>query len=439
MDSKTADSDYPVNPIVTYLRQLKESKPGLPHGQLVCVSPASAITTSAGLLRIANLVGPHIAVLCVQADIIDDWTPETMAALVAMSKRHSFILWEGGRQLLLMGNAVSTQMLLDRRRRKREQIDVIKQQYTRGVVSIASWASLATLWPSSAEAHLQESDIAISALRHAARDTVTRNAQVIRTEITSDSRPGDQDDEDDDDDDDDEGNGVAVDLTPLPPAELSTSSLEPPTRRTSTISLTHSIVQRSDPSPKFTAHETSTTVVHDPSFAQDVEWSRESLEPPQLARGLVLGLPQRGGGSFASVWYRDSCLAAGRANRDFVVGFFCLESFLEVSRDPLLLTPSVSPSPDRQSSQSDKEKDQSFVIFSRLPFDWRQIRAAHYNAHEDEVDLEDPEGANIEAKLLQTIMDQAMNSIQEDEEEEGDNSQPRPSTRLLHVPIVTLG
>jgi hypothetical protein len=437
MDSKTAESSFPVNPIVAYLRLLKENKPGLPHGQLICVSPASAITTSAGLLRIANLVGPHIAVLCVQADIIDDWSPETMAALIATSRKHSFILWEGGRQLLLMGNAVSTQMLLDRRRRKREQIDVIKQQYTRGVVSIASWASLATLWPSSAEAHLQESDIAISALRHAARETVTRVAQVIRTEITVDSNSRDQDDQDDDDDDDDDESGVAIDSTLLPPpADLSTSSLQPPIRRTSTISLTHSIVQRSDPSPKFTAHET-TNVEDDASFIQDAEWSRKSLEPPQLARGLILGLPQRGGSSFASVWYRDSCLAAGRANRDFVVGFFCLESFLEVSREPELLTPSAPHSPERQIPKSDKEKDQSFVIFSRLPFDWRQIRASHYNTYDDEADLEDPEGANIEAKLLHTIMDQAMNSIQEDEE--GDNSQARSDTELLHVPVITLG
>ncbi|QKX62071.1 uncharacterized protein TRUGW13939_09227 [Talaromyces rugulosus] len=437
MDSKTAESSFPVNPIVTYLRLLKEKKTGLPHGQLICVSPASAITTTAGLLRIANLVGPHIAVLCVQADIIDDWSPETMAALIATSRKHSFILWEGGRQLLLMGNAVSTQMLLDRRRRNREQIDVIKQLYTRGVVSIASWASLATLWPSSAEAHLQESDIAISALRHAARETVTRVAQVIRTEITVDSKSRNQDDQDDDDDDDDEENGVAIDSTLLPPpADLSTSSLEPPIRRTSTISLTHSIVQRSDPSPKFTAHE-STSVEDDANFIQDAEWSWKSLEPPQLARGLILGLPQRGSSSFASVWYRDSCLAAGRANRDFVVGFFCLESFLEVSREPELLTPSAPPSPERQLPKSDKEKDQSFVIFSRLPFDWRQIRASHFNTYDDDADLEDPEGANIEAKLLHTIMDQAMNSIHEDEE--GDNNQPRSDTELLHVPVITLG
>lgn len=432
MDSKTTES-FPVNPIVTYLRQLKESKPGLPHRQLVCVSPSSSITTTAGLLRIANLVGPHIAILCVQADIIDDWSAKTSSALVALSKKHSFILWEGGRQLLLMGNAVSTQMLLDRRRRKREQIDIIKQQYTKGVVSIASWASLATLWPSSAEAHLQESDIAISALRHVARETVTRVAQVVRTEITSDNKGDIEDDENNDEDDAE--SSAAVDPTPLLSAELSTSSLEPPTRRTSTISLTHSIVQRSDPSPKFASPELN-NIEDDASFVQDAEWSKKSLEPPQLARGLVLGLPQRGNSSFASVWYRDSCLAAGRANRDFVVGFFCLESFLEVSREPELLTPNVPHAPGRQSSKSDEEKDQAFVIFSRLPFDWRQIRATHYNTYEDDADLEDPEGANIEAKLLHTLMDQAMNSIQEDEE--GDNSQPRSSS-LLHVPVVTLG
>ncbi|CRG89456.1 hypothetical protein PISL3812_06492 [Talaromyces islandicus] len=438
MDSKTADSSFPVNPIVTYLRQLKESKPGLPHRQLVCVSPASAITTTAGLLRMANLVGPYIAILCVQADIIDDWSPATRTALVAVSKKHSFLLWEGGRQFLLMGNAVSTQMLLDRRRRKREQIDIIKQQYTKGVISIASWANMATLWPSSAEAHMQESDIAISALRHAARETVTRVAQVIRTEITSDSQSREHDNQDGDNEDDSSSGSVvvAVDSTPLPPAELSTGSLELPARRTSTISLTHSIVQRSDPSPKFAAQETTGVLQDDVNFAQDAEWSKQSLELPELARGLVLGLPQRGDSSFASVWYRDSCIAAGRANRDFVVGFFCLESFLDVSSDPGLLSPSVPPPPERQISKIDQEKDQSFVIFSRLPYDWRQVRATHFNTYDDEVDLEDPEGANIEAKLLHTLMDKAMNSIKE--VDEGENSQPR-SNGLLHVPVVTLG
>lgn len=423
---------FPVNPIVTYLRQLKESKPGLPHGQLVCVAPASSVNSTAGLLRLANQVGPHIAVLALQADIIDDWSPETRKGLVALSKKHSFILWEAGRQMLLMGNAVSTQSLLDRRRRKREQIDIIKAQYTKGIVSIASWASLATMWPSSSEAHLQESDIAISAMRHAARETVTRVAQVVRTEITTGSNFEEQDD-DDDDNAQDEESSVAIDSTL---GELSTGSLEPPSRRTSTISLTHSIVQRSDPSPKFTPHEPGSTG-NNTEFIQDAEWSKKSLEPPQLARGLILGLPQQGKDSFASVWYRDSCLAAGRANRDFVVGFFCLESFLEVSRVPNLLTP-TKPMTERYNTESEKERDEEFVIFSRLPYDWRQIRATHYSSFDNEASIDgpEPEGPNIEAKLLHTMMDQAMNSIREDDE--GDSNQHKFAPGL-HVPIVCLG
>ncbi|KAH8699060.1 hypothetical protein BGW36DRAFT_358569 [Talaromyces proteolyticus] len=418
---------FPISPIVSYLRRLKETKPGLPHGHPICVSASPAISTTAALVRLANQVGPHIAVFQVQADIIDDWSANTAQQLTSLAKKYGFLLWEG--RYLVVGQDLAGLSPSEARLQRRDQVETVKRQYTRGVVSIASWASLATFWPCSAPAREQESDIVISALRSGARETVTKIAQVIRTEITAEKNlAGEENTEE----------SVAIESTLLLPIELSSNTLELPTRRISTISLTHSIVQRSEPSPTFLATDANRS--ESESLDQDAQWLKPPSQFPVLSRGLLLGLPRQGRDAFSAAWYRDSCLAAGRANRDFIVGFYCLDSWLEVSRWHDVLQPRQTEDKEETSATvaTFDERDRLFVIFSRLPYDTWRIRAMHLNpVNDEEEELADPDGPNTEARLLHIIMEQAINSIKE--AEDGDGSPKSVDPGLLHVPIITLG
>ena len=58
----------------------------------LCVS--ADVHTTFELLRVAEEVGDHICILKTHADIIDDWSKDTIAGLQEIAKRKHFLLFE---------------------------------------------------------------------------------------------------------------------------------------------------------------------------------------------------------------------------------------------------------------------------------------------------------------------------------------------------------
>ena len=84
--SKRADNpDAP--PLTSYLLQLISVKQSN-----LCVS--ADVHTSSSLLRLAEDVGDYICVLKTHADIIDDFTEQTIKKLNEVSRRKNFLLFE---------------------------------------------------------------------------------------------------------------------------------------------------------------------------------------------------------------------------------------------------------------------------------------------------------------------------------------------------------
>jgi hypothetical protein len=444
---------FPLNPVTAYLRGLQRTKTGLPHGQLVCVSAAPTVTTTEALLQLAASVGPHIAILQIHADIIDDWSSKTVRELTLLAKKHRFVLWEGGRILNSSTEVLGT-LQPQSRERRREDVNAVRRSYTRGVVSIASWAGLATSLASAVPAQRQDSDILIPVLKGAARETVAKIAQIIRTEITAETPPEEDQDSDD-----------ADAATHLSPVDIPVrTGLEPPARRASTISLTHSITQHSEPSSLLSTRDERRQVDDNAVVEGDLQytgWPDFLSPPPLLARGLVLFLPSVTNFAFTPA-YRDSCLAAARANPDFVVGFLCNEPWTIVSQiSDILCVSSTTTGGDKRDelSPGDEAREESFIIFSPLPTDAGPFKVPRYGdnlsagggAHTRSASTIDaiaaasgltlPDGLSIQASLLHVAIARAIASGGDagPSDTGRDREGTSPDRGLLHIPIVTLG
>jgi hypothetical protein len=279
----------PDNEILDYIRKLAETKKGLPSGQPVCVLASHTITDTEGLVQFAEEIGPHIAILKVQADIIDDWSSHTIDQLIYLSKKHGFILWEGSRVL----NSLVNFMGRDNPNwdQRKVLVDMIKRNYTNGPVKVGRWAGMATAWAPGAPVDKQEEDVLIPTLRKAAREAVASTYKTIQTEISA------ADNEDDLEED-------ASEETPTAhgwPEFSSNNGIS--MRKSSTISVT----------------ETITVQPH-------IQPEDGVPPPPLLARGLALSLPSASGSAF-TFEFRQSTIAAACSNRDFVVGFLTTEPF----------------------------------------------------------------------------------------------------------------
>ena len=105
---------------------------------ILCV--AADVQSTKELLGIADAVGPHICVLKLHADIIQDWTTDTSRRLRELADKHSFMLFED-RKFADIGNTVVA-------------------QFSAGVHRISSWADIVN-------AHAIPGPGLIEGLRHA--------------------------------------------------------------------------------------------------------------------------------------------------------------------------------------------------------------------------------------------------------------------------------
>ena len=80
------------------------------------------ISSSAELLRVVNLVGPHCCMVKTHVDILDDFSQEFVAKLKELSQKHNFVIFED-RKFADIGNTVVN-------------------QYSKGMYRINDWAEL---------------------------------------------------------------------------------------------------------------------------------------------------------------------------------------------------------------------------------------------------------------------------------------------------------
>ncbi|KAL4976972.1 hypothetical protein BDW66DRAFT_133576 [Aspergillus desertorum] len=323
----------PGNRLIAYIQSLAKAKYGLPYGLPVCVAPSHTVTSTDALLRLASLVGPYITILQVQADIIDDWSEDTIRQLTLLAKRYSFLLWEGGRILNATIGVVGRQKTESREVRN-TLVDLIRKKYTKGTVKPASWANISTAWASGVAANNQAADILIPTLKAAAREAVADAVQTIKTEITADTgsnRPFAAHD----------SFGLGTNGDPSHQRQRSqyeieageNNSLTLPPRKASTISLTQTISQHTEDSTDALNGTESyeSEDIWDFGVAPAPIIDAELPPPPLLSRGLLLCLPSVTDSAF-TLEYRKSTMAAAYANQDFVLGFICGEPWHLVSQ-----------------------------------------------------------------------------------------------------------
>ncbi|KAL3481967.1 hypothetical protein BJX99DRAFT_217894 [Aspergillus californicus] len=438
------------NRLIAYIGSLAEAKKGLPYGLPVCVAPSHTVTSTDALLRLASLVGPYITILQVHADIIDDWSEETIRQLTSLAKKYAFLIWESGRILNSTIDVVGRQKA-ETREVRNALVDLIRKIYTKGVVKPASWANVSTAWASGVAVDNQAADILIPTLKAAAREAVADAVQTIRTEITADNqsnRPFSSHDHG--------PNGVshAHRTSDYAVDDSISHSLELPPRKASTISLTQTISQHTENSNdalnEIEAYEPED--IWDYGGSPPPEIGSDLPPPPLLARGLVLCLPSATDSSFTSD-YRRSCMAAACANQDFVLGLLCGEPWHLVSQrdDELFDLAALSQTLKQQQlsdslDEDDETPTHALALFSVISPQLNQLDDQHIDESTTTsgFPIPPPNALNPLAFRLYSIVRQGLISRQAFARHQ-DTTIPNSGTKtgwrrpdILHIPVVSL-
>ncbi|PTU22876.1 hypothetical protein P175DRAFT_0499416 [Aspergillus ochraceoroseus IBT 24754] len=447
---------FPGNRLVAYIQSLAKNKKELPYGLPVCVAPSHTITNTEGLLRLASLLGPYIAILQVHADIIDDWSEDTIRQLTSLAKRHAFLIWESGRILNATIDVVGRQKVESREVRN-ELVDLIRKKYTKGVVKPASWAGISTAWASGVAVNNQEADILIPTLKAAAREAVADAVQTIRTEITADHPPSNNPFSSYGSPTKDANEDTTSQHLTFDYAIEENNSLGLPPRKASTISLTQTISQHTEDSGE-SMMEPETYEPRDYwgyAVATPPAIDTDLPPPPLLARGLVLCLPSVTDTSFTAE-YRKSCIAAACANQDFVLGFLCGEPWHLVSqRDDIFDPESLKQSPEQQQvspySSDEDEAPACLALFSIISHRLNLINEQQLSDHGNEIRPSAPEPVthldylNPLASKLYSIIGQAIKfreafgrtrDIPPQLGTKSSSRQPKPD--IIHIPVVSI-
>ncbi|KAJ5465776.1 hypothetical protein N7530_009563 [Penicillium desertorum] len=281
----TAGDWSPENPILAYLQTLAATKKTLPYGQPVVAHASVNHIDSASLLRLAADIGPYIAILQIPADVIDDWSSDTIEQLQYLSRKYRFLLWEGSKILNPLVNFMGR---ADAPLETRQALaDLIKKSYTSGPLRTATWSNLATSWAPAAPVDQQENDILIPTLRLAAREAVATTAKTIQTEISAEMNNYSSGEE----------------------LEIITPSTE-----------------TSNGWKEFSPNNTGSVLRKSSTISVTTESMTVSQFPPQLARSVALCLPSTIETAFTPE-FRQSTIIAACANSDFVIGFATSEPF----------------------------------------------------------------------------------------------------------------
>lgn len=210
-------------------------------------------------------------------------------------------------------------------------LGTVQSQYTRGPLSIATWAHLTN-------AHIFPGPSIISALHTAANATLTSLNQSVFTEITTgtprtsldgSSSGGEAAVEVDDDESDDNNK--------------SDSPLDPP-RKDSVVTATTTISQTFESTPPVLWSRSLSAGDSNPS---DREQALQELGPPPHARGLLLIAEMSSEGNLITPAYTSSCVSAARAKSDFVIGFISQHALNSGPKDVFLnFTPGVNLPPE---------------------------------------------------------------------------------------------
>ncbi|CAL5866868.1 uncharacterized protein PFLUO_LOCUS1079 [Penicillium psychrofluorescens] len=421
---------FPDNTILAYLETLVATKPGLPHGQPVCVLTGHNVNDSETLVQLAGDLGPHIAVLQVAAELVNDWTDGTIDQLTYLARKHRFLLWEGSK--MLNCTVDFTAQTEESHAGRNTMRDLIQKKYTRGTMKLATWSCLATCYSPGIAASRAGTDILISALRDAARDTVVATLKNIQTEISAE-QTGNGFSDDDTPDEGSTDNDQQIDSW----EELAANNLGVTTRKLSTISLTQTITQHTE------TIDDGCKPSADPHLQELLQRQLDTAAgdgpppPPLLARGMVYLMPVSENSSFKSE-YRRVSIESARQNQDFVCGFLSVEPWFTSGRGSDLVDLDAMdeeglPLPENKRSPKSTylEKSHSMALFSLVP---PQLAVG--------VPMEDREDTQSQyASKLETIVGKAIQLREvnlKKRELEKTNTADKPGLNILHVPIVSL-
>ncbi|KAJ5625012.1 hypothetical protein N7510_001321 [Penicillium lagena] len=402
----TVAPSFADNTILAYLQTLVATKPGLPHGQPVCVLTGHNVNDSETLVQLA-------------------------ADLAHLSGAEAPVSAVGGSKMMNCTVDFAAQIKESHAVRNTMR-DLIQKKYTRGTIKLATWSGLATCYAPGIAASRAGVDILVSSLRDAARDTVAATLKNIQTEISAE-QTGSGSSDDGASVEESTGNVQQIDSW----EELAANNLGVTTRKLSTISLTQTITQHTE-----TIDDESKPSA-DPRLQELLQSHLVSatedgpLPPPLLARGMVYIMPVSENSSFKSE-YRRASIESARQNQDFVCGFVSAEPWFTNGRGNDLVDLDAMdeeglPLPENKRSPKSTylEKSHSMALFSLVP---PQLGVGV--PMEDHEDTQSRYASKLESIIGKAVQLREVNLRKRELEKK--STADKPGLNILHVPIVSL-